>query len=204
MTAAAGVVHEEKHSGAFTKRGGVLEMVQLWVNLPAREKMAKPRYQEILDRMIPVVDLPAGAGVVRVIAGDAPLRNEQRGPAKTVTPMRVWDMRLRGGGEASFDLAAGTNALLFLLHGRVQAAKSHDLKRHDCAILSREGETVTIDAVEDATVLLLNGEPIDEPVVAHGPFVMNTRAEIEQAMRDYRSGRMGRLEPVAGRVAGEM
>jgi redox-sensitive bicupin YhaK (pirin superfamily) len=196
MTAASGVVHEEKHSSAFTRRGGTFEVAQLWVNLPAREKMSPPRYQEILDRMIPVVELPEGAGVVRVIAGDSPLDNGQRGPAKTVTPIHVWDLRLRAGGEVSLALAVGTNTLLFVLHGRAKVAGSHDFNAHDCAVLSREGEAVTIKATEDTTILLLNGEPIDEPVVAHGPFVMNLRAEIEQAMRDYHSGRMGRLEPI--------
>jgi redox-sensitive bicupin YhaK (pirin superfamily) len=197
MTAASGVVHEEKHSSDFTRRGGTFEVAQLWVNLPAREKMSRPRYQEILDRMIPVVELPAGAGAVRVIAGDSPLGDGQRGPAKTVTQINVWDMRLRAGGEASFDLPAGANTLLFMLHGRAQIAGSHNLNSHDCAVLSREGDRFTINVIDDSTVLLLNGEPIDEPVVAHGPFVMNSRAEIEQAMRDYHNGQMGRLEPVA-------
>lgn len=195
MTAASGVVHEEKHSTAFTRRGGTLEMVQLWVNLPARAKMSQPRYQEITDKMIPVVDLPGGAGVVRVIAGQ--FLDGQRGSAKTVTPINVWDLRLRAGSDAWFEMPAGSNCLVFVLHGQVKVAASHMLNAHDCAVLSREGEMLQIQAIEDATILLLNGEPIDEPVVAHGPFVMNTAAEIQQAMRDYQSGRMGSLEPTA-------
>jgi redox-sensitive bicupin YhaK (pirin superfamily) len=198
MTAASGVVHEEKHSGDFTRRGGTFEVAQLWVNLPAREKMSPPRYQEIVNQAVPVVDLPDGAGVVRVIAGELPLAGGQRGPAKTVTPINVWDLRLHAGGNASFNFPGGSNCLVFVLHGQATVGASHTLNAHDCAVLSREGETLQVQAIEDSTILLLNGQPIDEPVVAHGPFVMNTPAEIQQAMRDYQSGRMGRLEPVGG------
>jgi redox-sensitive bicupin YhaK (pirin superfamily) len=198
MTAASGVVHEEKHSSEFTRRGGTLEMVQLWVNLPARQKMSQPRYQEILDHMIPIVDLPDGAGVVRIIAGEFSTGFGVRGPAKTVTPINVWDLLLRTGGAASFTLPRAANSLLFVLRGQATIAGSNTIKTHDCAVLSSEGDAVNIKAIEDSTILLLNGEPIDEPVVAHGPFVMNTASEIQQAIRDYQAGRMGHLEPVAG------
>jgi redox-sensitive bicupin YhaK (pirin superfamily) len=190
MTAAAGVVHEEKHAADFTRRGGTLEMVQLWVNLPAREKMARPRYQEILASSIPLIRLPHDAGTLRVIAGQL---DGHRGPAKTVTPINVWDMKLRAGGDAALPLPTGTNTLVLVLRGQARLAASQTLGAHACAKLSREGQSVDIQAIDDSSILLLNGEPIDEPVVAHGPFVMNTPAEIQQAMRDYQTGRMGRL-----------
>jgi redox-sensitive bicupin YhaK (pirin superfamily) len=190
MTAASGVVHEEKHAADFTRRGGTLEMVQLWVNLPAREKMTSPRYQEILATSIPLVRLPHDAGTLRVIAGQV---DGQRGPAKTVTPINVWDMKLRAGSDAALTLPTDSNTLVLVLRGQARVATSHTLRAHQCAVLSREGQSVNLQAIDDSSILLLNGEPIDEPVVAHGPFVMNTRAEIEQAIRDYQSGRMGRL-----------
>jgi hypothetical protein len=195
MTAASGVVHEEKHSRLFTERGGTFEVAQLWVNLPAREKMAKPRYQEILAKSIPGVELPHGAGRVRVIAGEF---DGRAGPAHTVTPINLWDIRLNADRSAMLTLPAGTNTLLFVARGRASVADSPVLGAHDCAVMSQDGETVSIQAVEDSAILLLNGEPIEEPVVAHGPFVMNTAAQIEQAIVDYQSGRMGRLEPIAG------
>jgi redox-sensitive bicupin YhaK (pirin superfamily) len=193
MTAAAGVVHEEKHSSAFTRRGGTFEVVQLWVNLPAREKMSPPRYQEILAGSIPTVRLHNDAGTLRVIAGQF---DGQSGPAKTITQINVWDMQLRAGGEATVTLPPGSNTLLFVRRGQARVASSHSLGVSECAVLSREGQSVSVQAIDDSSILLLNGEPIDEPVVAHGPFVMNTPMEIQQAKRDYQSGRMGRLEPV--------
>ncbi len=190
MTAASGVVHEEKHGTAFTQRGGTLEMIQLWVNLPAREKMSKPRYQEILSAAIPNVPLAGDAGSVRVIAGAF---DNHRGPATTVTPMDVWDIRMCRGGSASFQLPNGANAIVLPLVGRA-VVNGSDVNQHECAMLGRDGETLEINATDaDATILLLSGQPIDEPVVAQGPFVMNTADEIRQAIQDYRGGRMGSL-----------
>jgi redox-sensitive bicupin YhaK (pirin superfamily) len=193
MTAASGVVHEEKHERAFTRRGGVFEVVQLWVNLPAREKMSAPRYQELKRANIPVVELENGAGTARIIAGD--LRGT-RGPARTVTPLNVWDIRLRRGGEARFSLPDGTTTLVAALRGAI-TIDDHAVQPAEAALLTRDGAFFTIHADDDAAVLLLNGEPIDEPVAAHGPFVMNTRDEIKQAMIDYQSGRMGSLSQAA-------
>ena len=194
MTAASGVVHEEKHATEFSQRGGTLEMIQLWVNLPAREKMSKPRYQEILAKSIPVVNLPGGAGTVRVIAGET---HGARGPAKTTTPINLWDITLKAGGAATFTVPPQTNTLVLVARGSASVA-GQSLGPHDCAVLSPEGDEVRIHAAEDgeAMLVLLNGEPIDEPVVAHGPFVMNTAVEIKQAVVDYQAGRMGRLEPL--------
>lgn len=193
MTAASGVVHEEKHSSEFTRQGGTLEMVQLWVNLPASEKAAAPRYQEILKGAIPQVTLPDDAGRVRVIAGQL---HEYRGPAKTVTQMNVWDVQLDSAASANLPVPDGHNTIVLLLRGGA-AVGDTAMREHQCALLSQVGEVVQVQAGDDgATLLLLSGEPIDEPVVAQGPFVMNTLEEIRQAAADFRSGRMGTLASV--------
>lgn len=187
MTAASGVVHEEWHEQAFARRGGVLEMVQLWVNLPAKDKMSPPRYQEILSRQIPTVPLDGG-GSARVIAGDF---RGTRGPAKTFTPISVLDLRLTANGRADLPPPDGHTTLVVVLRGRVLLNGTGEAGRADLAVFDRAGDGVTVEAREDAVVLVLSGEPIDEPVVSYGPFVMNTQEEIRQAISDYQSGRMG-------------
>jgi redox-sensitive bicupin YhaK (pirin superfamily) len=190
MTAAAGVVHEEKHSQEFTRRGGTLEMVQLWVNLPAKFKMNPPGYQTILDRQIPVADLPDRAGTLRLIAGEF---GELKGPARTFTAINLWDLRLQANHHVSLRLPPGLTAALFVLRGRLDLGDAETAGEMDLALLTREGERLEMDAREDTTVLLLNGAPIDEPVAAFGPFVMNSQNEIRQAIEDYKEGRLGRL-----------
>jgi quercetin 2,3-dioxygenase len=190
MTAGAGIVHEEFHSQAFAKSGGTLDMVQLWVNLPAKDKMAPPRYQTLLSGAIPSVALPGGAGQVRVIAGEY---EGHRGPALTFTPMDVWDVRLADGRGTRFTMPAGRPVALVVLHGQVVVNGEETVGEAQFALLDRDGTDVQIDAVGDATVLLLCGEPIDEPVVAYGPFVMNTAEEIRQAVDDFNSGRFGQI-----------
>ncbi|WP_147652406.1 pirin family protein [Vulcaniibacterium gelatinicum] len=190
MTAASGILHEEFHSQEFTRNGGTMEMVQLWVNLPARDKMASPGYQTLLAADIPVVDLPDGAGRMRVIAGEYAGR---RGPARTFTPMDVWDLRLATGGKARFDIAEGRTLALAVLHGTVLVNGQHVARQMQLVILDRAGSGFEIEANDDATVLVLSGEPLDEPIVGYGPFVMNTVEEIRQAIADFNSGRFGRL-----------
>jgi len=190
MTAAGGILHEEFHSRAFTERGGTIEMVQLWVNLPARDKMAPPGYQTLLDADIPVVELPDGAGRVRVIAGGY---GSRRGPARTFTPIDVWDIRLAQGRSARFDATAGHTLALVVLHGTVQVNGETVAREGQLVHLDRAGTQVEIEANSDATVLWLAGEPIEEPVVGYGPFVMNTEQEIHQAIADFNSGRFGRM-----------
>ncbi len=190
MTAASGLVHEEMHGRDFTQRGGVLEMVQLWVNLPAKDKSAQPHYQGITASQIPEVPLPSAAGTVRVIAGAF---GRQTGPAKTYTPLNVWDVRLTAGHRAELRVPEGHNTLLFLLSGQVELAGGEMLRDTGLAVFDRQGDSLTLAALQDAKLLLLSGEPIDEPVVAHGPFVMNTEAEIRQAFADFHAGRMGQL-----------
>lgn len=190
MTAASGIVHEELHGAGYAKRGGPFEMVQLWVNLAAKNKKAPPGYQNLGDSEIPRINLPAGAGTVRVIAGN--YRGTQ-GPAHTYSPMNVWDVRLKRDTLAEFHVRPGWTAAFFVLKGRVETGTGEIVGEAELAVFEREGEKFEIAALEDATILLLNGEPIDEPVVGQGPFVMNTQAEIEQAIADYRQGRMGQL-----------
>jgi redox-sensitive bicupin YhaK (pirin superfamily) len=190
MTAASGVVHEEFHEQEFARQGGTLQMVQLWVNLPTRSKMSAPKYQGLLAKEIPEVALDEGAGTVRVIAGEF---RGARGPAGTFTPMNVWDVRLAAGKTLEFELAAGHNAAVFVLEGKAAVNGSAPIDDARLALLGSEGEHVTIAAAADTKLLLLSGEPLGEPVVSHGPFVMNTGEEIYQAIKDFQSGRMGRL-----------
>lgn len=195
MTAAAGVLHEEKHARGFARRGGTLQMVQLWVNLPAKFKMSPPRYQTLLDRDIPAVTLPGAAGVARVIAGAF---QEAKGPARTFTPIEIWDLRLTAGRRLELSVPAGYTTALVVLSGAVVLNESREASEPDLALFDRAGERVVIEATSEAMLLLLGGEPIDEPIVGQGPFVMNTAEEIRQAYRDFANGRMGRISLLLG------
>lgn len=186
MTAAGGILHEEYHSPAFAKTGGPFRMVQLWVNLPARNKMDPGGYQAIVSTDIPVVDLPGGAGKARVIAGEF---GGTKGPARTFTPINVWDMRLVRDADLTLDLPEGHTAMLVVLGGHVTVNGAHEAGEAEMLLLDRKGRDVAIHADGDATVLLLSGEPIDEPIVGYGPFVMNSEAEIRQAIDDFNNGR---------------
>jgi hypothetical protein len=190
MTAASGIQHEEFHSQAFARRGGTLEMVQLWVNLPARDKMGPPAYQTLLDAQIPQVALPGNAGRLRVIAGAF---DGHPGPARTHTPIDVWDLRLNAGAQVKLPLHAGHTAAVVVLRGTVLLNGGQVLRESQVARLDRAGDALEIEANGEAVLLFLGGEPIAEPVVGHGPFVMNTQDEIVQAMEDFQSGRFGRL-----------
>lgn len=190
MTAAGGILHEEFHSPSFTKTGGPFRMVQLWVNLPAKDKMSKPGYQSIRDADTPSVDLPDGAGRVRVIAGDF---EGTKGPARTFTPVNVWDMRLNRDASVRLDLPEGHTAAIVVLTGHVTVGGTQPAGEAEVVLLDRAGTGVTTDADGDAMLLVLTGEPIDEPIVGHGPFVMNSEAEIRQAAEDFNSGRFGQM-----------
>ncbi|MBR8207958.1 pirin family protein [Burkholderia cenocepacia] len=190
MTAASGILHEEFHSEAFTKRGGPLEMVQLWVNLPAADKMGTPGYQTLLNADIPVVELPDGAGRARIIAGEL---DGRRGPARTHTPIDVWDVRLAAGGHARFPVAEGRTLAVVVLSGTVLVNGETVAREAQFVQLGRDGSDVEIEANGDAKLLILSGEPIDEPVVGYGPFVMNSQAEIRTAIEDFNSGRFGQM-----------
>ena len=190
MTAASGIVHQEFHSHDFTRKGGTLEMVQLWVNLPAKDKMAPAGYQTLLDAQIPSVDLPGNAGKVRVIAG---AYEGHSGPARTFTPIDVWDVRIGAGHGARFSLPEGHTTALVVMRGSVRVNEAAQARAAQLVLLERGGTEVSVEAVEDATLLLLGGEPIAEPIVGYGPFVMNSEAEIRQAFLDFQSGRFGRV-----------
>ncbi len=190
MTAAGGILHEEFHSQAYAASGGPFEMVQLWVNLPAKDKMAAPGYQGILDAQIPAVALPGEAGTLRLIAGEYA---GQRGPARTFTPMNVWDLRLAAGQRVSLPQPAGWTTLLVVLDGTVQVNGEAIVRAAQMATLATAGSGVEIETSGAAKLLLLAGEPIDEPVVGHGPFVMNSQQEIIQAIADFNSGKFGRM-----------
>lgn len=192
MSAAAGVVHEEYHSDAFTRAGGRFEVVQLWVNLPARAKMARPRYQTLRDAGIPRVALPDGAGVLRVIAGDYA---GHRGPAETVTPVDVWDLRLAAGKSARLTLLEGHSLVATTLEGALVVNGSQPVRDAEVVVFAQTGGDITLAAERESKLLLLSGEPIDEPVVQQGPFVMNTQDELRQAFLDYQSGRFGAIAP---------
>ena len=172
MTAGSGILHEEFHSTEFAKRGGPFEMVQLWVNLPAKDKMAEPGYQGITDAQIPAVPLAGDAGRVRVIAGDY---DGNRGPARTFTPMNVWDVRFKAGKTVELPQEEGWTVQVVVLAGTVLVNGDTVLREKQMVTLSAEGTPCIIEANSDAKMLLLAGEPIDEPVVGYGPFVMNSR-----------------------------
>ena len=190
MTAGGGILHQEHHSPAYTKTGGPFRMVQLWVNLPAEDKKTPPVYQSILSSEIPAVDLPDGAGTVRVIAGEF---GGPKGPAKTFTPMNVWDVRLAAKSSARLDLPDGHNSALVVLSGHVTVGGSQPAGEAELVLLSRDGGGVTLETDREATLLVLTGEPIDEPIAGYGPFVMNNEAEIRQAIADFNAGRFGRM-----------
>ena len=195
MTAGSGVVHEEFHGATVARDGGTVSMVQLWVNLPARHKMTPPRYQPILARDIPTADLEGGR--VRVVAGrwTAAEGGTIEGPARTFSPLAVWDAGLEAGGRLSAAIAPGWTVSVAVLDGSV-AIGGREVGASRVAVLTSDGDTVEVVAGgQGARVLVLAGEPIDEPIVAYGPFVMNTREEIRAAIADHAAGRMGALAP---------
>ena len=191
MTAAGGILHEEFHSQGYTKSGGPFHMVQLWVNLPAKDKMNTPAYQAIVNGDIPVVEYENGKVRVRVIAGAF---NGTKGPASTHTPINVWDVALKADGKVTLDLPEGHTTLLVVLKGHIHVNGTQDAGASEIVSLSRDGGAATIEAAGDTSLLILTGEPIDEPVVGYGPFVMNTEAEIHQAIADFNAGRFGAME----------
>ncbi|MEX2353190.1 MAG: pirin family protein, partial [Gammaproteobacteria bacterium] len=187
MTAASGLVHEEFHGREYARRGGMFEMVQLWVNLPAKDKMAPPRYQAITSEQIPVVDLPDDAGTARVIAGEL---DGNKGPAMTFSPVHVRDLRLSSERQFNIAVPEGYTTALVVLRGTLVLSEAHSLGAAEVGLFERQGNVIKIDKADEVTALLLCGEPINEPIAGHGPFVMNTPEEIRQAIVDYQSGRL--------------
>lgn len=188
MTAAGGIIHEEYHSAAFAKAGGTLRMVQLWLNLPAKDKMTSGGYQSILKADIPQVSLPGNAGKARIIAGQY---RAIKGPAKTFTPINLWDLTLKTDAELTLDLPERHTAMIVVLSGRVAIDNNHEAGEAEMVLLDPAGREARIHSDGEAQLLVLTGEPIDEPIVGYGPFVMNNEAEIRQAIEDVDSGRFG-------------
>jgi redox-sensitive bicupin YhaK (pirin superfamily) len=190
MTAASGVLHKEYHEENFSKQGGDFQMVQLWVNLPAKFKMSQPKYQEITNDTISKVSLENNEGVVEVIAGEY---QQVKGSAETFTPVHLLNSKLNKGGKATFNFPANYNTFIIVLEGSVVLNETSNVDYNCMAVFSNEGTDFSIEAKEDAIVLVLSGEPINEPIYAHGPFVMNTRDEIIQAFNDFQNGKFGTL-----------
>ena len=190
MTAGSGILHEEFHSPDFARQGGAFEMVQLWVNLPARAKMTAPSYQAISAAEIPAIALPGDAGLARLVAGQS---GETHGPARTLTPMNVWDLRLKGSHRVKLDLPDGHGAGLFVLHGEIRIGATHPVRAAELAVFERQGKGIIFETSSDTLALLLSGEPLDEPIVGRGPFVMNSEDEIRQAYADFRAGHFAPL-----------
>ncbi|WP_145210830.1 pirin family protein [Planctomycetes bacterium TBK1r] len=189
MTAGNGIVHEEYHSEAFTRNGGTLEMVQLWVNLRSTDKSTPPKYQDLRDDQFPRVEIGDGAGTARVIAGRF---GETDGPASTFSPINVWDLQLKAGKHATLNVPAGHTTILTAQSGSLSVNET-PMKAVELALFEREGDSITIESETDSRVLVLTGQPLGEPVVGQGPFVMNSREEIHDAIRDYQAGKMGQL-----------
>ena len=190
MTAASGILHKEYHEKNFAKAGGDFQMVQLWVNLPAKDKMSKPKYQEITNATINKYELANNGGVVEVIAGQY---KEVKGAASTFTPVHLQNVKLNKGGEAEFSLPANFNTALVVIDGNVKVNDKAAPANH-FVLFKNDGEQFKITADENATVLVLSGEPINEPIAAYGPFVMNTQAELVEAFGDFENGKFGTLE----------
>ncbi len=190
MTAGAGVIHEEFHSPEYTKTGGEFEMVQLWVNLPAKDKMTPAHYQGILNAQIPAVELSNNAGTVRVIAGEF---EGLVGPAQTYSPIDVWDVALNAGKHVPFNVNEGHTVAVVVLKGTVQVNNSQIAREAQMVVLDQVGTEFTIEANSDTKFLILSGLPLNEPIAGYGPFVMNTPAQIDEAIRDFNSGRFGQI-----------
>jgi len=191
MTAGAGILHEEFHSEDFAQQGGVLDMVQLWVNLPAKNKMAPPSYQAILDQHIPSVELDHEAGTARIIAGQL---GPVQGPAHTFTPMNVIDFKFNKGSTITLDAPEGWNTSLVVLKGALEVHEGAKATDAQMLMFSTLGQDIQVTALEDTVALFLSGEPIHEPIVGYGPFVMNTQEEIVQAVDDFNSGQFGLIK----------
>jgi redox-sensitive bicupin YhaK (pirin superfamily) len=190
MTAAAGIVHEEMHETEFAKAGGTLHAIQLWVNLPKASKMGAPGYQTLLKKDIPVVTVAEGAGEVRVIAGEY---GGVQGPAKTFSPVHMYDARLNAGHRLNVDVQEGDTTTVFVLSGEIGLNSTQRAKEAELVVYDRAGTSITLEARETSRILILSGEPIREPIARYGPFVMNTKEELVQAVQDYQAGKMGHL-----------
>lgn len=191
MTAASGILHKEYHEQNFSRQGGDFQMVQLWVNLPAKDKMNEPKYQGITQAQMPKVKLPNDLGFVEIIAGEF---QGKKGPAQTHTPLHLQNAKLKKGGQVQFEFPVHYNTAILIVEGKVNVNHNTPVEQDHFVLFKNQGEIFTLEALEDCIVLVMSGEPINEPIFAHGPFVMNSRDEIIQAFEDYNLGKFGYLE----------
>jgi redox-sensitive bicupin YhaK (pirin superfamily) len=191
MTAAGGVLHKEYHEEIFSREGGEFQMVQLWVNLPAKDKMSSPKYQAIKNQEMGVFNLRDAAGTIEIIAG---AYENVKGPATTFTAVNMFNAKLKKGGKATFSFPAHFNTSLLVIEGNISVNNSSEVPTNHFVLMQNQGENFSIEAYEESLVLILSGEPIHEPIAAHGPFVMNTREELMQAFDDFYNGKFGFLE----------
>lgn len=191
MTASSGLLHKEYHEKEFARKGGDFHMVQLWVNLPSRDKKSPPKYQPITNDQMGKHPLPGNGGIIEVIAGEY---GGTKGPASTFTPVSLMNARLNAGGSATFEFPAHFNTALLVAEGMIRINKSDTAPTDHFVLFKNDGESFSVEAVENAIVLILSGQPINEPIVAHGPFVMNTETEIMKAFADMNRGRFGFLQ----------
>jgi redox-sensitive bicupin YhaK (pirin superfamily) len=193
MTAGAGILHKEYHEAAFARQGGVLHMIQLWVNLPKAHKMTPPKYQALTHDQIKVVELPSQGGIVRVIAG---IFEGVRGPASTFSPIDLFEVRLAEGGIAKFSFPEGHNTSCLMIKGKGRVNGGHPVEASDLIVFQPSRESFTLEGVgSGAAAIIMSGEPIREPLASHGPFLMNTKEEIHRAFEDYAAGKFGTLDP---------
>ncbi|WP_447952030.1 pirin family protein [Chryseobacterium koreense] len=190
MTAASGVLHKEFHETEWAKEGGIFQMVQLWVNLPAKDKMSPPKYQAIKNSEMTRVDLGENS-FIEIIAG---AYNGEKGPATTFSPVNLMNAKLKSGGKATFSFPEGFTTAALVIEGKIIVNEKEKVPTDHLVLFGNEGEDFTIETSEDSIVLVISGKPLNEPIYPHGPFVMNTREEIIQAFNDYNTGKFGYLE----------
>ena len=191
MTAGSGILHKEYHEKSFNNKGGLFQMVQLWINLPAKHKMTEPKYQSLLHDNMGKYELPNKEGIVNIIAGEY---QGVKGPAFTFTPINIYDIRLIVGAMLTFELPENSNTGLLILDGIIMINDSNTINFDHFVLFGNNGTTTKISAIEDSVILLLNGEPINEPIFQYGPFLMNSKSEIAEAIDDFNNGKFGYLE----------
>jgi quercetin 2,3-dioxygenase len=191
MTAASGILHKEYHEKSWSEKGGDFHLVQLWVNLPAKDKMSVPKYQPITNDIMGKVQLPSDAGTVEIISGTY---QGTKGPATTFSPINLLNAKLKKNGKAEFNFPANYNTALLVIEGSIIINEDEKVPADHFVLFENAGESFTIEATEISIVLIMSGEPLNEPIAAHGPFVMNTLEQIKEAYNDYHRGKFGQLE----------
>lgn len=191
MTSGSGILHKEYHEKNFSKKGGEMQMVQLWVNLPTKDKMTTPKYQNLNNKDLSKVELENNAGSIDIIAGEY---EDHKGPAASFSPLSLFNVKLKKGKGTSFSFNENHNTGLLIIKGSVTVNNSEKAPTNHFVLFKNKGKEFTLRADEDATILVLSGEPIDEPIASYGPFVMNTNEEIKQTIDDFNNGKFGYLD----------